>query len=257
MTNEWTAGAIKVGKDRYYWAVYNLSGFFDAARDAQYKELPVRDVKWMAGEGFETTLQAALDAAARTLDGRPTDKRRTHGTGDRWIRQFYKDYHTRKPKPSGETDARPEGALGSIWIRWVYEPDGPESEAEGWHEHPITKITAERVFVRGERGAFGKPGPQIALDRGELDANGYVTQRLHGRRYETFYSEAGKAAYEADRPAKRPDTFPLLGIVRSATREDIMSAFRRLARDLHPDAGGDAAAFRALVEEKNRALLSF
>jgi curved DNA-binding protein CbpA len=38
------------------------------------------------------------------------------------------------------------------------------------------------------------------------------------------------------------------------TREDIMSYFRRLAFQHHPDHGGDPAKFRELVEARDRAL---
>ena len=50
--------------------------------------------------------------------------------------------------------------------------------------------------------------------------------------------------------------FPLLGLPRSATRAEVLTAFRNLAKTAHPDAGGDAASFRELVAEKNRALVA-
>jgi hypothetical protein len=39
----------------------------------------------------------------------------------------------------------------------------------------------------------------------------------------------------------------VLGLPLDATRAEAQRAFRRLARQTHPDAGGDAAAFRAVV----------
>lgn len=44
------------------------------------------------------------------------------------------------------------------------------------------------------------------------------------------------------------DHYEVLGLDRTATREDVRLAYRRLARTLHPDAGGGLEAFRALQE---------
>jgi hypothetical protein len=144
----WTAGAIKVGDNHYYWAVYRLIPWFDAIAAADH-EPPERTPEWLPGEGFAPTLAEALKAAYKLGRRLPEPKRVRHGDGDQYIRQIYKDYY-------------------------------------------------------GSRLPF-------------LD-------------------------------------FPLLGISRNATRAEIMTAFRTLAKTAHPDAGGDAAAFRALVAEKDRAL---
>jgi hypothetical protein len=43
------------------------------------------------------------------------------------------------------------------------------------------------------------------------------------------------------------DPRAVLGLPLDATRTQAQRAFRRLARQTHPDAGGDAAAFRAVA----------
>lgn len=43
------------------------------------------------------------------------------------------------------------------------------------------------------------------------------------------------------------DPFRVLGLPPTASQEQVKAAYRRLARRLHPDAGGDDAAFRALT----------
>ena len=43
------------------------------------------------------------------------------------------------------------------------------------------------------------------------------------------------------------DPRSVLGLRRDATRGEAQRAFRRLAKQTHPDAGGDAAAFRAVA----------
>lgn len=44
----------------------------------------------------------------------------------------------------------------------------------------------------------------------------------------------------------RTDWWETLGVTREATKAEIISAFRALARTHHPDAGGDAATFKRL-----------
>jgi molecular chaperone DnaJ len=44
-----------------------------------------------------------------------------------------------------------------------------------------------------------------------------------------------------------PGPQAVLGLPRDATRGEARRAFRRLARQTHPDAGGDVAAFRAVA----------
>ena len=46
----------------------------------------------------------------------------------------------------------------------------------------------------------------------------------------------------------------VLGLTSTATRADVQHAFRQRARQHHPDAGGDAAKFRELVEAKEHLL---
>ena len=46
----------------------------------------------------------------------------------------------------------------------------------------------------------------------------------------------------------------LLGLKPTATRADVQRAYRKRAKRYHPDAGGDAAKFRELVEAKERVL---
>ncbi|HEY7680551.1 MAG TPA: DnaJ domain-containing protein, partial [Terriglobia bacterium] len=45
-----------------------------------------------------------------------------------------------------------------------------------------------------------------------------------------------------------PDYYSILKVSSNATPEKIRAAYRRLAKQRHPDAGGSAAEFRALQE---------
>jgi curved DNA-binding protein CbpA len=44
------------------------------------------------------------------------------------------------------------------------------------------------------------------------------------------------------------DLYAVLGVTRSATRDEIRAAYRRLVRTAHPDAGGDPAGFTRIAE---------
>jgi hypothetical protein len=46
---------------------------------------------------------------------------------------------------------------------------------------------------------------------------------------------------------QQKDWRAVLGLPFDATRDEAQRAFRRLAKQTHPDAGGDAAAFRAVA----------
>ena len=48
--------------------------------------------------------------------------------------------------------------------------------------------------------------------------------------------------------------FPILGLHFPCTRQEITAAFRRRSKELHPDHGGNPAAFRALMAERASAM---
>ena len=51
-----------------------------------------------------------------------------------------------------------------------------------------------------------------------------------------------------------PDPFAALGLEPNANTAQVKSAFREMARSLHPDAGGDPAAFASLTDNYRTAL---
>ena len=58
----------------------------------------------------------------------------------------------------------------------------------------------------------------------------------------------------ANRLGALSDELAVLGLEANATKREVRNAYRRKARKLHPDAGGDEAAFKQLHEAYRRVL---
>jgi len=105
---------------------------------------------------------------------------------------------------------------------------------DSWTEHPIIKKTPKFVFVAW----LGRKDDVIKLNRQELEETGETY-----RRYETYYTEAGKNEFERQRESWRsevkvPDCLKRFGLDNSATAEDVKRKYRKLAQQHHPDTGG-------------------
>jgi hypothetical protein len=72
--------------------------------------------------------------------------------------------------------------------------------------------------------------------------------RLWQRRYGT----AGSVPPSLRMPLA--EAMALLGVPPDYTKADVLSAFRRKAKEGHPDAGGTAEMFRKLIEARDRLL---
>jgi hypothetical protein len=167
--------------------------------------------------------------------------------GSREVRDIYRTFHARKPKPSNSTETRPEDALGYLWTEWYNYDYGCDS---GWTAHPITKITAKRVWIKGD----GYSRQQRSFDRATLEREGSAFWR-NGTGSKHFYTDKGKAECEARR--SRPSmtgNYPLLDLSGEFTTKDVQRAFRIKSHELHPDKGGSAEQFRQLVAERDQAL---
>jgi len=107
------------------------------------------------------------------------------------------------------------------------------------------ELVWDRFFdLRGKGGASGKYtlAQMAVLGR---EAYRRVVEEYFARVYYELYRENGlteKGAYD-------PELLSRLGLPAMAGAEDVKRRFRELARQTHPDAGGDAARFIELMED--------
>jgi hypothetical protein len=93
------------------------------------------------------------------------------------------------------------------------------------------------------------------LDRAALERDGHVCHTGSGWYGGDYY--VSEAALRADFEAQAevvPECFLALGLARGASRADVKRAYKRLARQRHPDAGGNGGEFIALRSAYERAL---
>jgi hypothetical protein len=242
-------------KHRWYWVAFYWRRWLHLHGTPEYADTSL----WLIEEGFTATQEEAVTAVEAAQAAAPGDYfaadsisrhlRHHRPIGNRRVRDVYRERHARKRAPSSGTDSRAEGALGYLWTRW-YDSDYGDS---GWQSWPITKITPKRIFIR--RSARGST--QQSFDRAKLERNGSAFWQ-NGTGSEIFYADAGKAAVEAEWPRytteRSTNNFPLLQLPPGFAQQDVRHRFRACARELHPDHGGDAVQFRALIAERDRAL---
>jgi len=125
--------------------------------------------------------------------------------------------------------------------------------------HLVVKKTANRVYVtrRGcgldqlgtDDEAWTPEDPTVPLDRVRLEREGSVYGRSY--RLSDFYTTRDSAMGDASRDH---NAFRILGLQAPCTAEDVKTAYRRRAFEVHPDRGGNPGDFQA-VEAAYRQLL--
>jgi hypothetical protein len=134
--------------------------------------------------------------------------------------------------------------------------------------HRVLRRGAEYIYIGRDAQNGGSPLPAFALDRTELDFLGETSPL--GEDQITFYTDEGMQRYlahprtEAMRQnhalgtaltrGERPGWAAVLEVSWPCTAADIKHSYRRKARVLHPDAGGNAADFAELQAAYETAL---
>jgi hypothetical protein len=127
-----------------------------------------------------------------------------------------------------------------------------------WSEAEVAEVTKRNVMVRygGEVArldrrtlwywwAFWRGVMFVSSRTGRIAAE--IDQLWHRR-----YGASGNVPPNMQMPLA--DAIALLGVKTDYTKADVLSAFRRTAKEAHPDAGGTAEMFRKLVEARDRLL---
>jgi hypothetical protein len=143
--------------------------------------------------------------------------------------------------PSEETGAT---AQEFLYRDWCSDWDGETHSAP----HLVVKKTKKLVFVEKDRY---RPDPwdrkTYALNRAEFEAEGCAWSRSA----RDFFCNT---PYEERHQPWAPPELTVLGLKRGASREEIKAAYRRLARQHHPDCGGDPEKFKEVQAAYERAM---
>ncbi len=98
-----------------------------------------------------------------------------------------------------------------------------------------------------ENGVVYHEVDTFVLDRKKLEAEGEAYSR---RQRNFFYT----TPYEQRHVAPKPLPFVVLGLDAGCSTEDVHRAYRRQAKNAHPDHGGDAERFKRLQTAYEEAL---
>jgi hypothetical protein len=248
------------GDRRWFWAVY------PSVDDCQ-----ARGVDWFPGDpiasGFEPTLEAA-EAIARSTAGEgafiePRAPARFAG----WTLQKRACMKRMNRKPSGKSQT---AAIEFVWDVDYYYPE--DARPSGWQYTPyrVIKKTAKRVYVewehfdekRWQRQAESSSQANwwdydvrtFVLDRRQLERDEGLYSRTRRRNFYSTRAAAERVIARHDVTAVRPPWAEILGIDVPCSREAIKRAYRRLVKTAHPDAGGDADAFRRIDDAYRAAI---
>lgn len=230
----------KVSEDRWFWIVggdWHMVHFrFHGV-----------DLLW---HGFQPTAEEAVRAAQDIYPGAEPKE----GKLASYAKQYWDMLKARKRQ------ARESPASSSRRMEFVYAvrslPGGKSLE-----KHRRIKTTPKRIFIARERWGLekGRSGNwrdydvrRLALSREEMEAQGFV-ERRSGDAQTRYFLNYEDAAAEAGGAAPQ-ECLHVLGLEAGATEEKVKEAFRARSKEVHPDHGGDAAAFRRLRDAYEEAL---
>jgi hypothetical protein len=126
-----------------------------------------------------------------------------------------------------------------------------------WVEAEVTRITERNVMVRYR-------GENARLDRGKLwrwwawwrgvmfvsSRTGRIASELDAQ----WFKRYGASGIPLQMQMPLAEAMALLGVSVDYSREDVITAFRKKAKQAHPDLGGTADMFRVLVQARDRLL---
>jgi hypothetical protein len=229
-----------LGKGRWFWVLYSLrKDWLDGAGPL--------------ATGYAATAADAASAARAIIPG--------VANGRAYVGEYYHRslcVQRRAARPPG--NGRKAVVQEFLYRHLTSEYDGR------WYSAPhlVIKRTKKRVFVsrtsyreRDSPFAVQDTSPlyddrpkTYSLDRAKLEADGSVWCREARDDFFTLPHDE----YQRSGQDWRPWELATLGLKAGASPEQIKSAYRRLARQHHPDCGGDPERFKELQRAYERAL---
>jgi hypothetical protein len=221
-----------VGRDRWYWLVYR-----------SFEEI------WDQADPIATGYAVSpeeCESAALAIDSRATLYRNCLAYGHH--RKLSVERRMKKPSNSKKAVQQEylytDHEYGDYW-------DGI-GDYRYSNSHRIVKVTKQSVFV--EKNGWRPEGTwheydveSYRLNRAELLADGEVWSNQARNRFYTKPIQERRQLY-------RPPYLVELDLPQGATKAQIESQFRRLARVHHPDCFGDAEKFKQISAAYDQAM---
>jgi hypothetical protein len=244
---------------RYSWGrCRSGKRWFWSAREQYNVRIRGDDHEGREWYGWADTEEAATEAARAAIRADAGDALVSvsvrHGWTSSKLAELSREERKAKwaanpPKQSGVADH------GALWAYHAYYGDMGAPD-RGWAEHRIVRKTRKYIWLASE---YDEDGAQFRLDREALERDGHAWGGQRFRDRNDYYTLEAMKAYEADKVRRHAewlrDRFkPLPEMPENYTKEGVAKAFREGSLLHHPDHGGDAETFRALVKAKEDAL---
>lgn len=234
-----------LGKNRWYWVVW-----------PSLDQLQLDGMATQLADGICSTKADAVDAALAIA-----------GIDGEWLAAKYAKAHYQR------RNAAKVAEVGSVQAsplvqEFLYN-DQFDTNSTAWNSVPYRIVKKTKRYVYIEQQPFhakertgtwlDHDAKTFRLDRQLLNREGYTLLPMmdefpEGMTDPLFFTTP-LAERMGDHAGMAGDAFSILELQPPCTVATVKSAYRRLAKQLHPDVGGDPAEFLKLQQAYQRALL--